>query len=169
MNPETKRCSKCGRTKPSDEFYRASRNKDGLQGQCKACAIEYRVANRVRVQEYQRQWNANLSDEARARKIASTVAWQKDDFYGKERGWYDAQCAEQNGLCLICGEAPKTRRLYVDHAHACCPGPRACGDCVRGLLCPGCNMGLGFLENHEWAGRAMAYLAMYRAPVEVFV
>lgn len=35
--PDSKRCSKCGETKPLDEFGRHSKNKDGKQKWCKAC------------------------------------------------------------------------------------------------------------------------------------
>ena len=34
----TKRCRKCGETKPVDEFYRDRRKKDGMQFNCKDCA-----------------------------------------------------------------------------------------------------------------------------------
>ena len=44
-----------------------------------------------------------------------------------------------DGLCRICGD-PGTD---IDHDHACCPGRKACGRCVRGLVCRDCNRGLG--------------------------
>ena len=40
---------------------------------------------------------------------------------------YDALLVAQGGGCAICGNAPKTRRLHVDHDHKT-------GE-VRGLLC----------------------------------
>lgn len=51
----------------------------------------------------------------------------------------------QGGKCKICGRSEDefARRLHVDHDHNCCPGNRSCGMCVRGLLCPNCNIGLG--------------------------
>lgn len=56
---------------------------------------------------------------------------------------------EQDGRCAICSETMK--RVYVDHDHAN-------GD-VRGLLCCGCNSGLGQLgDSIEGLQRAMNYL-----------
>lgn len=43
----------------------------------------------------------------------------------------------KNG-CEICGDKPE-RTLHVDHDHNCCSGQRACGKCVRGIICNKCN------------------------------
>ena len=48
---------------------------------------------------------------------------------------YDALLAAQGGGCAICGNAPKTRRLHVDHDHKT--------GAVRGVLCFNCNQALG--------------------------
>lgn len=46
---------------------------------------------------------------------------------------------KQNGKCAICGEIPITKRsLHVDHCHKT--------NSVRGLLCHGCNTGIGALK-----------------------
>jgi hypothetical protein len=53
----------------------------------------------------------------------------------------DALIALQRGLCAICGRAGEP--LQIDHDHRHCPGRIGCRHCVRGMLCPRCNGGLG--------------------------
>lgn len=56
--------------------------------------------------------------------------------------------AEQDGRCKICGQLKK---LNVDHDHAT-------GE-VRGLLCHGCNVGIGFFrDSPELLRSAIDYL-----------
>lgn len=40
--------------------------------------------------------------------------------------------------CEVCGDKPE-RSLHVDHDHNCCNGKVTCGNCVRGIVCSGCN------------------------------
>ena len=72
---------------------------------------------------------------------------------------YDQLLESQNGLCAICYKPPGARRLAVDHDHDCCPGKKSCGQCIRGLLCGRCNIGLGyFQDNIETLIQALMYL-----------
>lgn len=66
---------------------------------------------------------------------------------------YDAQLARQGGTCSICRRSPSGRwGLYIDHDHE--TGK------IRGLLCSGCNAGLGQLgDTAESVYRAYLYLA----------
>jgi len=70
--------------------------------------------------------------------------------YGTTSEKYQAMLAGQGGVCAICGEPPKTKRLAVDHDHECCPPIKdgCCGKCIRGLLCLQCNTKLGWLERY---------------------
>ena len=59
--------------------------------------------------------------------------------------------------CQLCGATD--RRLVIDHDHTCCPQEKACGRCVRGMICQPCNVGLGmFKENPALLRKAAGYL-----------
>ena len=78
---------------------------------------------------------------------------------------YDRMLEEQGGRCCICNKPPNGKPLSVDHDHACCEGRSSCGECVRGLLCTGCNNLLYGLEKHSWRIRALAYLDKHKKKV----
>jgi hypothetical protein len=62
---------------------------------------------------------------------------------------YDAMFQRQGGVCAICGHKPvQGERLAVDHDHV--------GGQVRGLLCRGCNTGLGQFTDDSSRLRAAA-------------
>lgn len=64
--------------------------------------------------------------------------------YGITLKQYEERLKAQGGGCAICGGVNKDgRMLAVDHDHACCPSPKSCGSCIRGLLCSNCNLHLG--------------------------
>ena len=58
----------------------------------------------------------------------------------------------QGGVCAICGEKQTgtRKKLHVDHCHTT-------GQ-VRGLLCHGCNIGVGNLDTPELLDRAKEYV-----------
>lgn len=127
-------------------------------------------------------------DEGRKR-CTSCRRWLPEDDFGIESRAFDkltTQCAtcrrtrdvrkrygisavryadlveSQAGACAICGEVNGNRNGYalaVDHDHSCCPGERSCGNCVRGLLCANCNIGVGYFKNDvARLAAAMRYL-----------
>ena len=68
----------------------------------------------------------------------------------------------QGGRCAMCGETSPGRNLSVDHDHACCPGNKSCGACVRGLLCVRCNTALGVLESARTLDLGATYLSRFK-------
>jgi hypothetical protein len=66
--------------------------------------------------------------------------------FGMTLSQYDEKLEKQQGLCAICRRPPKKNLLHVDHDRKCCSGAKSCGKCIRDLLCPRCNVGLGMLE-----------------------
>lgn len=66
----------------------------------------------------------------------------------------------RRGRCDSCGDPLTLESIHIDHDHACCPGERSCGTCVRGSLCSPCNVGLGaFGDSPDRLRAAIAYLA----------
>lgn len=68
------------------------------------------------------------------------------------------------GICELCGK--DSQKISIDHDHACCPGERSCGNCVRGGICAPCNLGLGaFRDSQESLTLAIEYLKRNSAPM----
>jgi hypothetical protein len=72
--------------------------------------------------------------------------------YGVTKEFLIELYQKQEGKCKICGTKPSTQRgLHVDHCHTT--------GAVRGLLCHGCNTGIGAMkENPEILSKAIEYL-----------
>ena len=120
----------------------------GRGGRCKTCKCEYDrkryAANPEKQRERRRKYRkANPEKQRECRR-----KWQLKSKYGLTEAEHEAMLEQQNGLCRICGKAEK---LVVDHNHE--TGK------VRGLLCPGCNKGIGFLgDTSEGVQKALTYL-----------
>lgn len=68
--------------------------------------------------------------------------------YGISKQQYEKMLENQNNMCAVCREKPPR---CIDHCHK--TGK------VRGLLCHGCNSGIGHLEKENgWLNKAQKYL-----------
>jgi hypothetical protein len=143
INPTTglKCCGRCKEDKPLTEYHRASREKCGYQQWCKACRKGHKPGERL---QYFKDFYHNNPD-----KYLQQMYRRK---YGISLEKYTQMLKEQNGVCLLCGQACNTgRRLAVDHCHTT--------GVVRGLLCGNCNKGLGnFQEDVGVMRKAIEYL-----------
>lgn len=101
---------------------------------------------------YTRTWVKRQSAPVAAARIMCARRSNLKRNYGLLYEEYTAMIAAQNGLCKICDKPdPTGRQLSVDHNHAT--------NHIRGLLCSGCNHGIGqFMEDPTRLRRAIDYL-----------
>lgn len=133
-------CKKCEIPKPIGEFVKNKRLKDGHGYTCLRCVNDNNKKWRQTNPERQKAWNAAYiaKDVIKDRKLRYKFNITLEQF--------NELLNKQNGKCALCDEA-FTRRICVDHDHACCSGHGSCGKCIRGLLCSCCNLGLGYFKD----------------------
>lgn len=171
-----KTCKDCEQELPLDAFQRSWNNRVEryvYQARCKECrkilrrgsaqeseyrkrrywsdpdrfraeAIEYSKRNPGRAVERNRE-RYQRDAEARGRILSSNLKTRT----GLSHEDRDALVVTQGGCanpgCSV--TEPTGRGWCVDHDHSCCPGTKTCGNCVRGVLCPGCNLALGHVAD----------------------
>lgn len=137
MDVITKTCNTCSKTKSLDEFYKGT-GKLGVKASCKRCHNDAIIAKQ-------------RTPEGKIMQVVKRLKHR----YGITLDQYDWLLEQQDGKCYLCGEDERVphhksgelMRLAVDHDHRCCPGDKkACGKCVRGLLCYNCNRFMGRVD-----------------------
>lgn len=126
-------CLTCKVDKEIKDFPKYKKGR-GYQGVCKKCKAEWMREDRLKNPERYREIDLRQN-------------------YGIGFQEYNALLDKQNGVCAICGEKEKTKNkhLHVDHNHNT-------GE-IRGLLCSGCNTGLGkFYDKISSLKKAISYL-----------
>jgi hypothetical protein len=96
-------------------------------------------------QAHRNKWRVRAADKLKDTRLRR--------LYGITLAAYNELLQKQNGGCAICRakEGDGGRPLYVDHNHTT-------GE-IRGLLCGGCNRGLGhFQDDADRLGAAIYYL-----------
>jgi len=131
-----KTCSRCKVEKTIDSFGPYKAAKDGLHVWCRPCSNAYHKEYKERNVEKVNEWRRKTHLKGR---------------YGIDQAQFDKMLSDQNNSCAICftrvTESSRTVNFYIDHDHACCPGHKSCGKCIRGLLCNSCNTTLGFVKD----------------------
>lgn len=140
MKAHTKKCSKCGKVKKLDLFYKSLNGKYGRNHYCIPCHKEYSA------QLYK-------SNEAFRKKRR---AYQLEHKYGMTEKIFDEMMVNQNDCCAICKKKfIKRRSVFIDHDHN--------NNKVRGLLCPSCNTMIGLAkENLDVLDEARDYLIKFK-------
>jgi len=113
-----------------------------------ALTPEQRATNAQR----QRDLRAAYSPEKRAAKRQAVREQTLRRKYGIGVAKFDAMLAAQGGTCAICDtDVPNGNGWHVDHNHESLA--------VRGILCHGCNIGIGNLKDDPATLRAaIAYI-----------
>jgi len=148
---------------------RVRRVGDGLtqHQRYKAQRHAYYLKNREKILAYNKA--SRLADPEKTRALRKAEYHRSRDRY-REYGLkkkYGVSLAEvsrllgiQEGMCAICGiDKPGGRGWCVDHDHDT--------GAVRGVLCQGCNTGIGLLkESEEILKAALMYLVRHRLSSE---
>lgn len=128
-----KKCPDCGEHKPPEAFSRHPNTADRKQPYCKPCT-----------KERQREIAIRLHGDTRHYHLKSR--------YGVTAREINEMSERQGGLCAICREDAANQ---VDHDHQTKE--------IRGLLCDGCNGGLGaFEDDPDLIQRAIDYLEKWK-------
>ena len=93
-------------------------------------------------------------------KEQRSLMYRRDSL--REMGWtlehFNEVLEEQKGLCAVCKvvltfektSGASSTRACADHVHTTPPKP-------RGILCAGCNVGIGMLKDNPEVIRASAF------------
>lgn len=150
-------CSTCKNFLPLNAYHKFRGRKYDIKSRCIECSNKVLPIDVRR--EQHRAWRERTGQNEKRRQQYSperNFAQKLRYYYNMTPEEYDELLKSQGGTCAIC---PRSDILCVDHDHNCCPGKRSCGSCIRGILCTGCNQGLGrFNDNHELLLRAAEYL-----------
>jgi len=145
------KCCRCKKELPETEFYSHKTNMRGYQWECKLCRAEmqreYYQKNKDRILAYNREYN-----RTHKKQLAKYDRVKRLKKYNLTPEQYDQMVEAQKGSCAIC-KIP-IEKPDIDHNHQ--TGK------TRGVLCPRCNHGLGFVENKRFHETAEAYLERYK-------
>lgn len=149
------RCTKCNQLKPAIEFAKdgqpwSVRNRYGRRSDCKRCMSNRCNSQRRLVKFLEPEYHA-----ANARGIQLKSRYGIIDF--------DAMLSKQFGRCAICkNDNPGGKGVFhADHCHRTMK--------VRGLLCYGCNNGLGKFDDDCFVmASARLYLEHYQVAGDPF-
>lgn len=140
---KVKKCTVCKYVKSYDKFDRNKRNPTGRACSCKVCGSNAKRRRRNTFEGQRAEHGLRLK-----RKFGLT----SDDYWDMMKA--------QDGVCAICGnpetqiQQGRVQPLGVDHNHDT--------GAVRGLLCAGCNNGIGrFRDDIELLKKAIEYLEKY--------
>jgi len=145
MQPVFRKCTCCLVEKSlTEDFYKHSDKRKhrsgGYHAQCKKCMLEKNRKYSAQPKQKRKIWENKIQYR-----------------YGITLLQYETLLKNQNGSCAICN----TKNPSVKNKKNCYFSVDHCHDTgrIRGLLCPTCNSGIGFLkDNPQIILKAAEYL-----------
>lgn len=139
-------CLSCGLDKDISHLTKDVTRKSGYKKICRTCVNAQQRANRKRNPEKYKQHDRKKFQKMMKQNPDQKLNQMLKDRYGITLKRYNEILNDQNGVCVICKRTAleslsardQAKRLFVDHCHLT--------GTVRGLLCRGCNLGLGFFN-----------------------
>jgi len=132
------KCTRCQKEKHPEEMSVDKKRNSGLSSWCKQC--------RARTAKNWAAKNPERYREQQSHKKPQEYLAQRDYMlryrYGISLAEYETMLEAQNRSCAICKKPASklTYLLHVDHCHD--------HGHVRGLLCSGCNLYVGYVKNN---------------------
>lgn len=148
----------CGRHKPRNKYTPEQRA---------VAAQRRRDINRAYAARRRRENPASVLADRQRNRTHGRRYHLKSKF-GLSLAQWDMLLIEQAGRCYLCQDPLSPDHVHIDHEHACCPGKKSCGRCIRGLACRWCNQGVGqFRDDPERMRRAAN--ALQEAQMKILV
>lgn len=139
-----KKCRDCKKSKKVSDFYSHPSCSQGVRSECKSCEKKRRLVRYRHAKKHNPE------------KRRSVVLKNK---YGITFDEYVRMLGAQGGGCGICGTltpGASKKHFSVDHDHK--TGK------IRGILCHGCNAGLGMFREDELSlASAINYLEKHKS------
>lgn len=149
-----KMCPKCKIEKHETEFYFKTKQHTERHSWCKQCSNQHNNEFRKKYPNRARNWDKIKYQKSREERITAAQRYRQNhpertrethlkSKYGITTEIYQQLLEEQNFSCAICKKHVNDnhRVFVVDHDHTTLN--------IRGLLCDGCNRGVGFYELYK--------------------
>lgn len=148
-----KKCSICKEMKEESCFAFQNKKLNKLMSACKDCNNKKQREFRKNNPELQKEIDRKAYQRQKAHRVEYARKYRKNNpektmdtnlksKYGITRNEYLKILESQDFKCAICGkpQSEHSRNFALDHNHK--------SGKIRGIVCDGCNYGIGFLENH---------------------